>query len=162
MNIQQKVYNRLKELEISYSVDEHEAAFTIDDMDSLGLYDKGTIAKNLFLRDAKGKRHFLVTIRHDKKVDLKSLRSELKSTALSFASEERLYKYLKLKKGSVTPFGILNDTDAQVEVLFDSDFADSESIGIHPNDNTATVWISFSDLKNVILLNGNNLNYVSI
>lgn len=162
MDQQQKVYDRLRELQIKYTVDEHKAVFTIDEMDSLGLYDKGSIAKNLFLRDAKGKRHFLVTIRHDKKVDLKSLRTELNSTALSFASEERLNRYLKLEKGSVTPFGILNDVDAHVEVLFDTDLVGSEAIGIHPNDNTATVWISFSDLKKVIQINGNSLSYVRV
>lgn len=161
-NIKQKVYNSLKELNIDYFVSDHKAVFTIDEMNSIGIGHNGIIAKNLFLRDAKGKRHFLVTIRHDKKVDLKSLRSKLDSTSLSFASEERLYKHLGLNKGSVTPFGVLNDPNGHVEVVFDEDLISEHSIGIHPNDNTATVWISFSDLLNVINKNGNKVSYVSI
>lgn len=107
----------LDEKQISYEWFDHKAVFTIDEMLEIGLEKEEDIAKNLFLRDNKGKRHFLVVIRENKQADLKSLGEKIGAGRLSFASEERLMKYLGLTKGSVTPFGILNDTDCAVEVI---------------------------------------------
>lgn len=162
MNKQQDVYNKLDELGITYDITHHEAAYTIEDMDNININNNGKVVKNLFLRDAKGKRHFLVTLDKDKKADLKDLRSKLGSSALSFASEERLQKHLKLKKGSVTPLGVINNNESNVEVVIDSDLTKATLLGVHPNDNTATVWISFIDLKKVIDDNGNPIQYVTI
>ena len=94
----------LDEKQISYEWFDHKAVFTIDEMLEIGLEKEEDIAKNLFLRDNKGKRHFLVVIREDKQADLKSLGEKIGAGRLSFASEERLMKYLGLTKGSVTPF----------------------------------------------------------
>ena len=65
---------------------------------------------------------------------------------LSFASEERLEKYLGLKQGSVSPFGLMNDTDHAVEFFIDKNLSKCKSLGIHPLENTATVFLSFKDL----------------
>lgn len=164
MNAQEKVFEVLNALEIKYQVMNHPAVFTIDEIDSLGVFKhkQGHICKNLFLKDAKGKRHFLVVLKKDKKANLKSIQDQLDCTRLSFASEKRLYKYLKLQKGEVTPFGIINDKECEVEVVCDNDFIDKTILGIHPNDNTATVWISFKDLKKVIEQNGNAIHFLSI
>ncbi len=162
MNKQAKVYQRLDELKIKYEVSEHQAVFTIEEFDELKYGKYGHTVKNLFLRDAKGKRHFLVVMDKDKKVNLKELREQLQCSALSFASEIRLEKYLDLTKGSVTPLGIINDTDSCVEVIFDKDLTGDVILGVHPNINTATVWISFDDVKTVIEKNGNTIKYVLI
>ena len=105
-DVRKKVYEALDKMNIKYEVVEHEPVYTMEDMDRLGLTKKGTLCKNLFLRDAKGKRHFLVTADENTKVDLKSLGKKLGAGNLSFASEERLEKYLGLKQGSVTPNAI--------------------------------------------------------
>ena len=97
-NQKQRIYDELKKLGIKYEVVEHEPVYTMEDMDRLGLPEKGTLCKNLFLRDAKGKRHFLITCDENKKVDLKSLARQVGVNGLSFASEERLEKYLKLQQ----------------------------------------------------------------
>jgi len=162
MSKQQKVYERLDKLEIDYKVTHHKAVFTIEETEELSLDTGGNFVKNLFLKDARGRRHFLVVLEKDKKVNLKDLRGKLESSALSFASEERLEKYLQLTKGSVTPLGIINDDECKVEVIFDQDLIGEEIIGVHPNDNTATVWISFENLKEVIEENGNIIKYVEI
>ena len=81
----QRVYDALNKLGIKYEVVEHEPVHTMEDMDRLGLPEKGTLCKNLFLRDSKGKRHFLVTCDEKKKVDLKSLGRALGAGNLSFA-----------------------------------------------------------------------------
>ncbi|MDY4193494.1 MAG: prolyl-tRNA synthetase associated domain-containing protein [Bariatricus sp.] len=142
----QRIYDMLKKLNIKYEVIEHEPVYTMEDMDRLGLPAKGTLCKNLFLRDSKGKRHFLVTCDEAKKVELKSLARQLGTSGLSFASEERLEKYLGLKQGSVTPFGLINDTDHAVEFFIDRDLTKCKSLGIHPLENTATVFLSYKDL----------------
>lgn len=162
MNDRKKALDRLKELNIDYQLIEHEAAFTIDDMDNIDLEHEEYIIKNLFLRDSNGKRHFLVVVDKDKKTDLKNLRNEIGCSALSFASEERLLKYLDVKKGSVSPLGIINDSEKAVEVIIDKDLLNKELIGIHPNDNTASVFIKPNDLINIIETNGNKLYYINI
>ena len=90
---------RLDELSVSYELKEHPAAFTMEELDELHLNDNNEICKNLFLRDYKGKRHALVILRGDKHADLPLIRDEIGSTRLSFASDERLSKYLDVKKG---------------------------------------------------------------
>ena len=152
----QEVKAFLEEKGIRYEWAEHKAVFTIAEMEELGLESMDEIAKNLFLRDQKGKRHFLVVIKGDKQADLKEL-GTLIGAKLSFASEERLEKYMGLKKGAVTPLGILNDTDCAVEVFFDSDFVNMERIGVHPNDNTASVYLSVKDLLDIIREHGNKV-----
>ena len=116
MTEREKVFARLEELGIPCEVTEHPAVFTIDEMDSLGITAKGEVCKNLFLRDAKGKRHFLVVVPGETRADLRALAEQLESSKLSFASAERLEKYLGLRQGEVTPLGVLNDADAAVEL----------------------------------------------
>lgn len=105
------VYRTLEELGISYTIAEHAPMHTVEDMMNATLGTQGTIAKNLFLRDAKGRRHFLIVVRWDKNVDIKTLRTVIGSTALSFGSEERLMTHLGIRPGSVSPFCILNNTE---------------------------------------------------
>lgn len=157
----QEIKTFLDEKKIAYEWAEHKAVYTIEDMLGLGLEDMQDVAKNLFLRDAKGKRHFLVVVREDKRVDLKRLGELLGGVKLSFASEERLEKYLGLKKGAVTPLGILNDEERAVEVFFDEDFCHMKKIGVHPNDNTASVFLSVEDLLHIIREHGNSVEIIS-
>ena len=156
----QEVKVFLEEKNIPFEWVEHKAVFTIEEMEELGLESMDEIAKNLFLRDQKGKRHFLVVVKGMKQVNLKELGEKL-GTKLSFASEERLEKYMGLKKGAVTPLGILNDENCAVEVYMDEDLCKLERIGVHPNDNTASVYLSPADLLNIIKEHGNSLEVLS-
>lgn len=162
MDVREKVYDKLNELGITYEVDEHPAAFTIEEVDKMGIFEKGIGCKNLFLRDGGGKRHFLLVVEGHKKVDLKSIRSQIGCSRLSFGSEERLERCMKLTKGSVSPFGILNDDNRAVELIFDKELIDERCLGFHPNLNNATVWISFEDLIKVIEDHGNDVHFVEI
>ena len=157
----QEVKAFLEDKNIPFEWVEHKAVYTIEEMEELGLESMDEIAKNLFLRDQKGKRHFLIVIRADKQANLKELGEKLGIGKLSFASEERLEKYMKLKKGAVTPLGVLNDEDCAVEVFFDEDFVGMEKIGVHPNDNTASVYLKTEDLLGIIREHGNSLEIVS-
>lgn len=162
MDVKEQVYEKLNELKIEYEVEEHEAAFTVEDIDSTGLFKKGIGCKNLFLRDASGKRHFLLVAPEHTEVDLKSVRSQLGCSRLSFGSAERLEKCLKLTQGSVSPFGVINDKDCKVELVFDRYLIGKNSVGFHPNLNTATVWLKFGDLLKFINNNGNIIHYVDL
>ncbi|MCP1103476.1 Ala-tRNA(Pro) deacylase [Aequitasia blattaphilus] len=143
----QAIYDELDKLKIQYEAVDHKPVYTMEDMDELGLPQKGTLCKNLFLRDSKGKRHFLITCDENKTVDLKSLGKKIGGGNLSFASEERLEKYLGLTQGSVTPFGLINDTNHSVEFFIDKDLTKAKRLGIHPLTNTATVFITYKDLE---------------
>ena len=110
----------LEELGISGELVRHPAVFTIEEMERLGIALRGEVVKNLFLRDDKGRRHFLVLLPHDKAADLAALRTLLSSSKLSFASPERLMKYLGLTPGSVTVLGLLHEGAAPVEVCRDA------------------------------------------
>ena len=158
----EQVFARLEELGIPYEVIEHPAVFTIEEMQQLGVTRKGTVCKNLFLRDAKGKRHFLVVLPGEKRADLGRIAELLGSSRLSFASAERLQNYLGLHQGEVTPMGVLNDTGAQVEVAFDRELIGNPRLGVHPNDNTATVWLSYDDVRRVVAENGNRIHEIAI
>jgi Ala-tRNA(Pro) deacylase len=162
MEAKEKVYETLNSLGINYEVIDHPAVLTIEDMDKLEFPPDVDICKNLFVRDEKGKRHFLIVLKKDKRADLKNIASQIGSTKLSFASDERLAKYLKLKQGEVTPLGVINDTNNDVVVVFDKDLMGKKKLGVHPNDNTATVVISYEDLKKVITKNGNDIKFVKI
>ncbi len=162
MDKKQAVYKLLDERNIVFEAVEHPAVYTIEEMDALTLPHPEAVVKNLFLRDAKGKRHFLVVMDKNKSADLKRLRDEIGCTALSFASEERLAKYLALTKGEVTPFGVLNDEERAVEVFFDRDLENRPLLGVHPNDNTATVFVSFAGLWRVLKEHGSPLGLVKL
>ena len=147
----------LERKKIPFTMREHPAVYTMEDMQRPGLHLEGTICKNLFLRDARGKRHFLVVLDGEKSADLKSLRDKIGSTALSFASDERLARYLGLSPGAVTPFGVLNDSDCAVEVIFDAALRGREKLGFHPNDNTATLFLSFDAIARIVSEHGNDM-----
>ena len=162
MEEKEKVLARLEALGIPYELTEHPAVYTIEEMDNLKITEKGDVCKNLFLRDAKGTRHFLVVLDKDKKADLKKIQEQLGSSRLSFASEERLMKHLGLSKGSVTPLGILNDAENTVEVVLDEDLKGRKRLGLHPNTNTATVWLDCEDVLKFIRADGHEITYVTL
>ena len=157
-----EVYALLNDKGIPYEAVEHEAVFTMEEMERAGIDAHGCICKNLFLRDAKGRQHYLVTVPDERRVDLKWLSTALGSSKLSFASAERLDTYLKLPQGSVSPLGILNDESRSVIFAADAALASLPAIGVHPNDNTATVWLKAEDLVRLIGEHGNRIHVVPI
>ncbi|WP_330408608.1 prolyl-tRNA synthetase associated domain-containing protein [Romboutsia weinsteinii] len=154
---EQKVYNILDSLNIEYKRYEHQPVYTIEDASKLNINIPGTLCKNLFLRNNKGNTHYLVIIEDSKRVNLKSLSEQINSSSLSFASEERLDKYLGLKPGSVSPFGLINDINKEVIVLIDKDVAASDIVSFHPNVNTCTIGLSYSDFEKFVNWHENKL-----
>lgn len=159
---EKKVYDVLDRLNIDYIRYEHIPVFTIEQANAIEISTTAQHCKNLFIRNRKGNEHFLVVVQEDKRVDLKELATRINSTSLSFASEERLFKYLKLTPGSVTPFGLINDFGKEVTVVIDKDLISSDNICFHPNVNTATIEISFDDFEKYLQWCENRLIYVHI
>ena len=95
-------------------------------------------------------------------IDLDNLAEQLGTKHLSFASADRLKKYLGLAQGEVTPLGVLNDAAHEVIVVFDKDLVGRERLGVHPNDNSATLLLSFGDIKRFVEQNGNTVRYVHL
>jgi len=152
-----EVLDLLDSKNIKYEIVEHEEVHTIEDMEKLGLLEKGYVCKNLFLRNAKGNMHFVVSCHHSKPLKLDEVAEAIGSTKLSFGSDERLDKYLKLANGYVSPFGVINDESQSVIFVFDKEMKNIDNLGFHPNTNKATVFISYKDIKKIIEEHGNTI-----
>ena len=154
----QEIYNYLKEKNISYEVTNHKAVYNMEEASEIDIPYPNQDAKNLFVRDDKKKNYYLITVKGNKRLDLKEFSLKNNTRRLSFASKEDLMKIMKLIPGAVTPFGILNDKDNIVKFYLDKEFLEEPKLlGVHPNDNTATIWIKTDDLINIIKDNGNEV-----
>ena len=162
--MREEVLKKLTDLNIEYKEITHGAVYTIEEMDALGndYFEGAKIVKNLFVRDQKGKRHFLVVLPEEKRAPLDVIANKIGSTRLSFASEERLMKHLKLMPGAVTPLAVINNEDSLVEVILDEDLKKENLIGVHPCENTSTLLIKTSDVEKYISSCGNKFKYINI
>ncbi len=157
------VYDFIKHKNIWYEITEHKRVFTMDELDNIVLPYPEADAKNLFIRDDKKRNYYLITVSGKKKVDLSVFREKYNTRRLSFASEKDLIEILKLTPGSVTPLGLLNDKVNLVKYYLDSYFINKcDIIGMHPCDNSATLWLKTTDLINILKENGTIVNIVDL
>ncbi len=159
---EQAVYDYLDSLGIPYTRYEHPPVYTVEQAEEHWETIEGTHCKNLFFRNKKGNKHYLVIVKSDKRVDIKDLGKKTGAGNLSFASERRLKEHLGLSPGAVTPFGLLNDADGNIRVFIDKDLEDVKDINFHPNVNTATVRVSNEDFKKFLASRGNSVEYVKV
>jgi Ala-tRNA(Pro) deacylase len=137
----------LDSLGIQYEVYEHPPVFTAEDAAVHWAGIPATPVKNLFLRNKKGDRHYLVILGIDREADLRRLVKVIGDDRLSFGSPERLMAHLGLTPGSVSPFGLINNTDGRVIVVLDARLRDAERLIFHPNINSASLAISRPDFE---------------
>ena len=156
------LFDFLKHHQIPFQRADHPAVYTVDQSKALGLGLQGGATKNLFLRDKKGKRHFLFCIEQSKMVDLKKMPALVESSNLSFASPDRLKKHLGILPGSVSLLALINDTECQVEVLIDKDLWKEEAILCHPLINTTTLCVKREDLERYIKITGHLFQMVQV
>lgn len=150
----------LKE-KVQFTIYEHPAVYNMEETHALHLPHEEQIAKNLFLRDDKKRNYYLVTVYGSRKIDLKALQKEIGSRRLTFASEADLERYLGVKQGSVTPLGLLNDAEHKVKFYLDTDFR-NQQIGMHPMENTATVFLDAEALMSLLNAAGCEGNWLSL
>ena len=159
----QEIYNFIKSKNIWYEITEHKAVYNMEELTQIDIPYPEYDAKNLFVRDDKKRNYYLITVRGNKRVDLKEFRNKNGTRPLSFASESDLLTIMNLIAGAVTPLGLLNDKVHKVQFYIDKDFMnDKHIIGVHLNDNTATVWLKVEDLINLIKENGNQVFEIEI
>ena len=156
------IYQFLADHGIEYERHDHPPVFTCEEALRLVPPLPAARTKNLFLRDRKGQRHFLVTVGYEKAVDLKALASVLGVSKLGLASAERLQRYLGLDPGSVSILGVVNDVDRQVEVVVDRDLWKAQAFQCHPLVNTSTLVISRDHLQRFLEITGHPVRVLVI
>ena len=154
----QQIYDYLQENSIWHEITEHKAVYNMAELAEVPCPYPEADAKNLFVRDDKKQNYYLITVKGEKRVNLKAFRKAQGTRNLSFASAEDLMERLGLIPGAVTPLGVLNDETRSVKVFLDRDFLQEPGlVGVHPNDNTATVWLKTEDLIRIIREHGNEV-----
>lgn len=156
------VLDYLENHAIPYNLFEHPPIPTIEEALKYWGEIDATHCKNLFLRNHKGNKHYLVIIDHRQSLGIHDLEKRLKQGKLSFASEKRMDKYLGISPGSVSIFGLINDRENHVHIFLDENLKKAKNISFHPNDNTATLVISFDDFEKYLQIVGNNYEYLEL
>ena len=156
------LYRFLTDHQIEYQQYDHPAVYTVADVKRLVPPLPAARTKNLFLRDHKGRRHFLVVVPADKRVDIKALNTATGSSRLSFGSANRLQKYLGVDPGSVTIFALVNDRDHKVELIIDESLWGQNAFQFHPLVNTRTLVVSKDSLKRFLALTGHDVKVLGV
>jgi len=153
---------RLQELGIAVKRHEHPPVATVDEAEKHWADIDATHCKNLFLRNQKGTRYYLVIVKHSKRADLRALADQIGDGKLSFASPDRLMTCLGLTPGSVSPFGLIHDAEHHVRVILDRDLKSAQRVSFHPNINTVTLTLAFADFEKFLDACGNIVRYVTV
>lgn len=163
MNDRKKVLEYLQSHDIAYECLEHPATPTVEEAMKYWKNAPGVQhCKNLFLRNHKGNRHYLVIIPWSKKLDTHRLEKIIGESRLSFASEKRMEHFLGVKPGSVSLFGLINDENNEVNLILDQDLESASGISFHPNDNTASLIISHEGFMKFIENCGNSYKFLNL
>lgn len=156
------VYEALERLNIAWTRYEHPPVFTVEEAQAHWASIPATHCKNLLLRNKKGHAHYLVIVESSKRVDIAALTTRLGEDRLSFASPDRLAAKLGLTPGSVSPFGLLHAGSSDVRVVIDVDLREARDVAFHPNVNTATIVLAWTDFERFLQDRGNVLKYVTV
>ncbi len=157
----EKVYQTLEKIDIPYEKYDHPATPTVEDALPYWAKIDAIHCKNLFFRNHKGNKHYLVIFSYLKQFYIRQLELLLKQGKLSFASEKRMLKYLGILPGSVSPFGLINDLDNHVTVFIDASLTKYKRISFHPNLNTSTLVISTKDFIKFLEFTGNTYQLIA-
>ena len=156
------VLDHLTSLGIAYERFEHPPVPTVEEAEKHWAGIEAAHCKNLFLRNQKGNRHYLVIIAFRKRADLRAVANQIGDGKLSFASPERLMTYLGVTPGSVSPAGLINDREHHVRVYLDGELKTAARVSFHPNVNTATLTVSSSDFQRFLNACHNRVAYLDV
>lgn len=157
-----EVYEWLDRLGIKYDYYEHPPAPTAE---IASLYWKDIDAahcKNLFFRNHKGNQHYLVIFHYQQNILIRDLEQSLKQGKLTFASPERMDRFLKIAPGSVSPFGLIHDKDHHVVIFLDENLQKYDRISFHPNLNEASLVLAFDDFIKYLKTVGNKYSFLKL
>jgi Ala-tRNA(Pro) deacylase len=159
---EQPVYAALDRLGIGYTRHEHPPIASAEAGEQYWSGIAAAHCKNLFMRNQKGTRHYLVILDYQKRADLRAVADQIGDGKLSFGSPERLMTHLGVAPGSVSPFGLIHDAAHAVRVAIDRDLKASDRISFHPNINTATIVLAYADFERFLKSCGNTVQYVIV
>ncbi len=162
MRGQQQVYDYLEQQGIGFDYYEHPEAPTIEIASQFYRGEDTVLCKNLFFRNHKGNKHYLVIMDARHNMDIHEIEHQLHQGKLSFASPERMMRYLGVKPGSVSLFTLVNDVNHEVILFVDRKLLDAPKVSFHPNDNTASLVISNSDMLKFIESIGNRYEFMDL
>ena len=162
MRGQQLVYDYLSRQGIEFDYYEHPEAPTIEIAAQYYRGEGTVLCKNLFFRNHKGNKHYLVIMDARHNMDIHDIEHKLHQGKLSFASPERMMKYLGVRPGSVSLFTLVNDVNHEVILFIDRKLLEAEKVSFHPNDNTASLVISRDDMVKFINSIGNQYEYMDL
>ena len=160
MDRKQPVFDFLNARGIRYEWYEHPEAPTIEIARQWWRDDGSKHCKNLFFRNHKGDRHYLVCFDSERSLAIRDLEARLRQGKLTFASPERMMRYLGLEPGSVSPFGLINDAEHHVHLFLDRNLLYCPSLSFHPNDCRATVVIARTEFERYLARVGNSYEYL--
>jgi Ala-tRNA(Pro) deacylase len=162
MRGQPELYELLGNLSIDFEYHEHPPVATIEDAKLHWKDLNSGRCKNIFFRNHKGDKHYLVILEHLRQLNIHDLEKRLKQGKLSFASDQRLKKYLGVEPGSVSPFGLINDENHLVHLFIDEKLNDFDRLSFHPNINTASLVISKPDFLRFLDHLGNSYEFIKL
>ncbi len=162
MNGDPRLYSILNELNIPFEYHEHPPAPTIEEAMKYWKDIDATHCKNIFFRNHKGDRHYLVVLDHRHPLGIHDLEKRLKQGKLTFASEQRMMKYLGVMPGSVSPYCLINDAENHVHVFFDKNLKESRLLSFHPCLNTASILVSGTNFWRFMQWTGNSYEFVEL
>jgi Ala-tRNA(Pro) deacylase len=162
MRGQQELYELFAKLSVKFEYHEHPPVATIEDAKIYWKDLNSGRCKNIFFRNHKGDRHYLVILEHLRLLNIHDLELRLKQGKLSFASDQRLKKYLGVEPGSVSPFGLINDKDHHVHLFIDEKLNEFSRLSFHPNINTASLVISKADFIRFLNYTGNSYEFIKL
>jgi Ala-tRNA(Pro) deacylase len=162
MRGQKELYLLFEKLDIRFEYHEHPPLATIADAKIHWKDFNSGRCKNIFFRNHKGNRHYLVILEHLQQLDIRDLEKRLRQGKLTFASDRRLKEYLGVEPGSVSPFGLINDKDKHVHIFIDETLKKFERLAFHPNINTASLVVSHSDFLKFLDYCGNSYEFISL
>ncbi len=162
MDRQKTVFDFLNDNGIEFEWYAHAPAPTIEEARKVWRKDGSKHCKNIFLRNHKGNRHYLVVFDCEQSLAIRDLEQLLHQGKLSFASQTRMERYLGLLPGSVSPFGLINDEENHVHLFLDETLRGESSLSFHPNDSSATVVISQEEFSRYLERVGNSYEYLKL
>jgi Ala-tRNA(Pro) deacylase len=162
MNGDPRLYRILEEFNIRFDYFEHPPVPTIEEAKKYWKDIEAIHCKNLFFRNHKGSRHYLVVLEHSHDLRIRDLEQRLKQGKLTFASDERMKRYLGVEPGSVSPFGLINDVGKHVYLFLDAELKKAAKISFHPCVNTASIVIDFADFLRFLQWSGNSFEFIAL
>jgi Ala-tRNA(Pro) deacylase len=156
------VYDTLNSLDVEYEYFESPKDFSNEDDGDFWKKINATRCKNLFMRNHKGNRHFLIISDYYRDINIRILEQKFQKGKISFASQKRIDKWLKGTSGAISIFNLFNDSENHVEVFIDENLKDKDKLTFLPNELNALLAISNVDFVKLLNLSGNNYEFINL